>query len=65
MDQGAHPHSEKLHIIETGATVENPGVLAKPFSIRRVSELAAGIGTSEFICTGNERDNRQWWAGKL
>jgi hypothetical protein len=64
MDQGAHPHSDKLHIIETDATMDNPGVLAQPFNIRRVSKLAAGIEISEFICTGNERHNHHMGAGK-
>jgi hypothetical protein len=69
MDQGAHPHSGKLHIVEryhrtdlghleTEVTVEDPGVLAKPFTMKRVSELAAGMEISEFICTENERDGR-------
>lgn len=69
LDQGAHPHSDKLHIIEryhrvdlghleTEVTVEDPGVLAHPFTMKRVSELAAGMEISEFICTENERDGR-------
>ena len=74
LDQGAHPHSDKLHIVEryhrvdlghleTEVTVEDPGVLAKPYTMKRVSELAAGIEISEFICTENERDVRHF-AGK-
>jgi hypothetical protein len=69
VDQEGHPHSDKLHIVEryrrpdlghleSEVTVEDPGVLAKPYTIKRISELAAGIEISEFICTENERDNR-------
>jgi hypothetical protein len=71
LDQGGHPHSGQLHIIEryrrpdlghleTEITVEDPGVLAKPFTQKRVSELAAGMEINEFICTENERDNRHF-----
>lgn len=71
MDQGAHPHSDKLHIVEryhrvdlghleTEVTVEDPGVLARPYTMKRVSELAAGIEINEFICTENERDVRHF-----
>ncbi len=71
LDQGGHPHSDKLHIVEryrrpdlghleTEVTVDDPGVLAKPFTQKRVSELAAGLEINEFICTENERDNRHF-----
>jgi hypothetical protein len=69
VDQDGHPHSDKLHIVEryrrpdlghleTEVAVEDPGVLAKPYTMKRVSDLAAGIEISEFICTENERDGR-------
>jgi len=67
LDQEAHPHSDKLHVIEryrrvdlghleTEVTVEDPGVLVKPFTMKRVSDLAAGEEIREFMCTENNRD---------
>ena len=67
LDQGAHPHSDQLHIteryrrvdlghLETEVTVEDPGVLAKPWTMKRVSDLAQGEQIREFICTENNRD---------
>lgn len=67
LDQESHPHSEKLHVIErfkrpdlghleTEVTVEDPGVLAKPFTMKRVSELAPTEDIYEFICPENNRD---------
>ncbi len=67
LDQAAHPHSDKLHVIERyrrpdlghmeqEVTVEDPGVLAKPWVIKRVSELAANESIREFICAENNRD---------
>jgi len=67
LDQAAHPHSEKLHVIEryhrvdlghleTEVTVDDPGILAKPYTIKEVSDLAPGEEIREFICTENNRD---------
>jgi hypothetical protein len=67
LDQGAHPHSAKLHVVEryhrpdlahleSEVTVDDPGVLAKPYTIKRVAELAQGYDIYEFICSENERD---------
>jgi len=67
LDQGAHPHSPKLHVVEryrrpdlghleSEVTVEDPGVLAKPYTIKRVADLAQGYDIYEFICAENERD---------
>jgi len=67
LDQGAHPHSPKLHVVEryrrpdlghleSEVTVEDPGVLAKPYTIKRTAELAQGYDIYEFICAENERD---------
>ena len=67
LDQEAHPHSDKLHIVEryrrpdlghleTEVTVEDPGILAKPYTMKRVSDLAPGEEIREFICTENNRD---------
>ena len=67
LDQGGHPHSEKLHIVEryrrpdlghleSEVTVEDPGILAKPYTIKRVADLAQGYDIYEFVCSENERD---------
>jgi hypothetical protein len=67
LDQEGHPHSEKLHVIErytrpdlghleTDITVEDPGVLARPFTTKRVSDLAPTEVVYEFICPENNRD---------
>jgi hypothetical protein len=67
LDQGAHPHSPQLHVIERyrrpdlghleiETTVEDPGVLAKPFTMKRAADLAQGYNIYEFICAENERD---------
>ena len=67
LDQESHPHSGQLHVIErytrpdlghleTQITVEDPGVLAKPYTIKRVSELAPSEEIYEFVCPENNRD---------
>jgi hypothetical protein len=67
LDQAAHPHSEKLHVVEryrrpdlghleTEITVEDPTILARPFTMKRVSDLAPTEEIFEFICPENNRD---------
>jgi len=67
LDQDSHPHGENLHIVEryrrpdlghleTEITVEDPKVLVKPWTFKRISELAAGHSIREFLCTENNRD---------
>jgi hypothetical protein len=67
LDQESHPHSDKLHVIErytrpdlghleTEVTVEDPGVLAKSYTMKRVSDLAPNEEMYEFICPENNRD---------
>jgi hypothetical protein len=67
LDLEAHPHTEKLHVIEryrrsdaghleTEITVEDPGTVIKPYTIKRVSELAPSEEIYEFICPENNRD---------
>jgi hypothetical protein len=67
LDQEGHPHSDKLHIteryhradlghLESEVTVEDPGILTKPFVMKRVSDLAPGEEIREFICTENNSD---------
>lgn len=69
LDMAAHPHSSALHIVEryrrpdlghleSEVTVEDPGVLSKPYTIKRVADLAQGYDIYEFICAENERDVR-------
>ncbi|MBV9769873.1 MAG: carboxypeptidase regulatory-like domain-containing protein [Bryobacterales bacterium] len=67
LDIEAHPHSDKLHIIERyrrpdlghmqiEITVDDPGVLAKPWTQKRVADLAPGEEIFEYICQENNRD---------
>ncbi len=67
LDQEGHPHSDKLHIteryhrvdlghLESEVTVDDPGILSKPWVMKRVSELAPGEEIREFICTENNSD---------
>ncbi len=67
LDQDLHPHTDKLHVIEryrrpdlghleTEITVEDPGALARPYTIKRVSELAPTEQIYEFICGENNTD---------
>jgi hypothetical protein len=67
VDPGAHPHSAKLHVIERyrrpdlghlekEVTVDDPGVLAKPWTFKAVADLAVGEEIREFICAENNRD---------
>jgi hypothetical protein len=66
LDIEAHPHSDKLHIIERyhrrdlghleiEITVDDPGVLARPWTQKRVADLAREE-IFEFICAENNRD---------
>jgi len=67
LDIEAHPHSGKLHIIERyqrpdlghlhiEITVDDPGVLAQPWTQKRIAELAPHEEIYEFICQENNRD---------
>ena len=67
LDQDSHPHSEKLHVIEryhrpdlghleAEVTVDDPGVLAKPWTFKRMSELAPSEEVREFMCSENNKD---------
>jgi len=67
LDQEAHPHSEKLHVVEryrrpdlghleTEITVEDPAILTKSWTMKRVSDLAPTEEIFEFICPENNRD---------
>ena len=67
LDQDGHPTTEKLHVVERyrrpdlghleiESTVEDPGVLAKPFTMKRVADLAPTEEIFEFICPENNQD---------
>jgi hypothetical protein len=67
LDQPGHPHTDKLHVIEryrrpdlghleAEITVEDPGVLARPWTFKRVSDLAPKEQLREFICDENNSD---------
>ena len=66
LDVESHPHSDKLHIVERyhrpdlghleiEITVDDPGVLAKPWTQKRVADLAHEE-IFEFVCAENNRD---------
>ena len=67
VDPGAHPHSDKLHVIERysrpdlghlekDVTVEDPGRAGEAWTFKSVADLAAGEEIREFICAENNRD---------
>lgn len=67
LDQAAHPHSDKLHVVERyrrpdlghleiEVTVDDPGVLAKPYTMKQVADLAPTEQIFEFICNENNKD---------
>jgi hypothetical protein len=67
LDQDGHPITEKLHVVERyrrpdlghleiESTVEDPGVLAKPYTMKRVADLAPTEEIYEFICPENNQD---------
>jgi hypothetical protein len=67
LDQDLHPHSAKLHVIdrfrrpdlghlEIETTVEDPETLVKPFTTKRVADLAPDQEIHEYICNENNQD---------
>lgn len=67
LDQDLHPHSDKLHVIERyrrpdlghleiESTVDDPGALLKPFTLKRVADLAPDQEIHEYICNENNQD---------
>jgi Carboxypeptidase regulatory-like domain len=67
LDGASHPHSDHLHIIEKyrrpdlghlemEVTMEDPKALVRPFTQKRVADLAPKEEIFEFICTENNRD---------
>jgi hypothetical protein len=67
LDQELHPITEKLHVVERyrrpdlghleiETTIEDPGVVAKPFTTKRVADLAPDQEIHEYICNENNQD---------
>jgi hypothetical protein len=67
IDQAGHSQSGKLHVIdryrrtdlghlEITTTIEDPGVLKAPYTVKQTADLAQGEMIYEFVCTENERD---------
>ncbi|HEV3333576.1 MAG TPA: carboxypeptidase-like regulatory domain-containing protein [Bryobacteraceae bacterium] len=67
LDQELHPHTGKLHVIERyrrpdlghmeiEITVEDPGTLVKPWTMKRAADLAPTEQIYEFICGENNKD---------
>jgi hypothetical protein len=67
LDFEAHPQTERLHIVERyrrpdlghlelEMTIEDPGVLKKPWTMRKTSTLDPKGDILEYLCTENNRD---------
>jgi len=67
IDFQGHPESEKLHIIERyrrpdlghlqlEITIDDPGAYAKPWAIKKASDLSRDDTLMEYVCNENERD---------
>jgi Carboxypeptidase regulatory-like domain len=67
LDQELHPHTDKLHVVDRyrrpdlghltiETTVEDPGVVTKPYTIKRSADLAPDQEIDEFICNENNQD---------
>lgn len=64
---GMSPHTEKLHLterfrrpdlghLEIEMTIDDPGAYAKPWTIKRTSDLAPEEDGREYVCVENNRD---------
>jgi hypothetical protein len=62
-----HPHTENMHVIERfhradlghleiEITIDDPGAYAKPWIIKRVSDLDTRDEVGEYVCTENNKD---------
>ena len=67
IDIDGHPFTEKTHIVaryrrpdlghlEVELTINDPTAYAKPWIIKRVSDLAPNEEVQEFVCTENNKD---------
>ncbi len=62
-----HPHTEKMHVVERfrrpdmghleiELTIDDPGTYAKPWIIKRVSDLDTKDDVGEYVCVENNKD---------
>jgi hypothetical protein len=62
-----HPHTEKMHVVERFRrpdlghleiefTIDDPGAYAKPWIMKRISDLDTRDEVGEYVCTENNRD---------
>jgi hypothetical protein len=62
-----HPHTEMMHVIERfhrpdlghleiEFTIDDPGTYARPWTIKRVSDLDTKDEVGEYVCTENNKD---------
>ena len=67
LDNVGHPHTEMMRVVERFRrpdlghleiefTIDDPGAYAKPWKIKRASELDAGDDIGEYVCAENEKD---------
>ncbi len=67
LDADGHPHTDQLHVVEryrrpdlghleTEVTVTDPETLTKPWTMKRVADLAPKEEIREFMCAENNRD---------
>jgi hypothetical protein len=67
LDGAGHPYTEKTHIteryrrpdlghLEIEFTIDDAGAYAKPWTIKRVSDLAPNEEVQEYICNENNKD---------
>jgi len=67
LDFVGHPHTSRMHVVERyhrpdsghlelEMTIEDPGAYAKPWRLKRVSDLAVNDEVMEYVCTENNRD---------
>jgi hypothetical protein len=62
-----HPHTEKMHVVERFRrpdlghleiefTIDDPAAYAKPWIVKRVSDLDTSDEVGEYVCTENNKD---------
>jgi hypothetical protein len=67
VDAAGHPHTKQMHLIERfhrrdygnleiGITIEDPGALAKPWTMNRVAALETKMEMTEYVCNENNQD---------
>jgi hypothetical protein len=67
LDPQGHPHTETMRVterfhrldfghLEIEFTIDDPGTYAKPWIIKRISEIDPSDEVGEYVCTENNRD---------